>query len=235
MSSAVATVTDCVVVVRASAPRVAVTTSVSDTPPTSSVTSRVIGSSAPGRSITWSAKPRRRTCRLEPRRAGTVNSKRPSAPETVDAVVTAATIDSTLAPATTPPEASLTTPVTFVVGCAASGAATSDEQRCQPERETGTREGERSGTSGCTSHDVCLLEQAVDRRRRAGACARCTAFCSPQKVDRRMLGQVSWLGGGSVAAGRFTFPGRSAEWRVQSDVPSLTVAGPRRFCTGLPC
>jgi hypothetical protein len=36
-----------------------------------------------------------------------------------------------------------------------------------------------------------------------------------------------------MLAGRFTFPGIQAEWSFEA-TPSLTVAGPRRICTGLP-
>ena len=50
MSSRVATLTDCVVVARASGLRVAVTTSVSDTLPTCRVTSRLMGPADPGSS-----------------------------------------------------------------------------------------------------------------------------------------------------------------------------------------
>ena len=60
------------------------------------------------------------------------------------------------------------------------------------------------------------------------------AFCSPQKVCRFTLGRSPGLEGAESPAGRFTFPGRDAEWYSKRR-PSLTVAEPRRICTGLPC
>lgn len=36
-------------------------------------------------------------------------------------------------------------------------------------------------------------------------------------------------------AGRFAFPGRLNRVALKNGNPSLTVAGPRRFLTGLPC
>src|SRR5262245_24167744 len=91
-----------------------------------------------------------------------------------------------------------------------------------------------------------LLRQATDFPRRSHWLLNSSArrvgngshsFRSPQKVSRHFLRQVSWLGGRQrqSAAEPFRLP-LLARSRVDSKwPPSLTVAGPRRFFTGLPC
>src|SRR2546428_13397303 len=41
--------------------------------------------------------------------------------------------------------------------------------------------------------------------------------------------------GKRLSEGRFTFPGSREPSGLRSDTPALTVAEPRRTCTGLPC
>jgi hypothetical protein len=48
------------------------------------------------------------------------------------------------------------------------------------------------------------------------------------------LGQVSWLGGAERALRPLHLPRPLAEWSFEA-ASSLTVAGPRRIFTGLPC
>jgi hypothetical protein len=43
------------------------------------------------------------------------------------------------------------------------------------------------------------------------------AFCSPQKGSRFTLGRSPGLeGAGGIAASRFTFPSREAEWSIEA-------------------
>src|SRR5882672_1048151 len=77
------------------------------------------------------------------------------------------------------------------------------------------------------------------------------AFCSPQKGSRftwvgllAWRGHVNWLSPSTGFRRQLAFavdclslhlPQQHAEWLSGSDAPSLTVAEPRRTCTGLPC
>jgi len=61
------------------------------------------------------------------------------------------------------------------------------------------------------------------------------SFRSPQKVSRlsSQVGLLAWREAWTTAE-PFRLPRHSTEWHFLKRQPSLTVAGPRRFCTGLP-
>ncbi len=82
-------------------------------------------------------------------------------------------------------------------------------------------------------------EQACQWKRRRRSQVPAHAFCSPQKVSRH----EPWVGllarreqaTGWCRCVSLHLPRPAGRVVVRSDAPSLTVAGPRRTCTGLPC
>lgn len=62
------------------------------------------------------------------------------------------------------------------------------------------------------------------------------AFCSPQKGSRFTLGRSPGLEGAMLLSQPAASPSPANTLSgIRSDAPSLTVAEPRRICTGLPC